>query len=78
MNIDGFDPADIKLALSKLNTLPRAEQIDFLKTLEAYEYNKNMSKSLDNSFINKLGWKSKTSLTEGLNYTIDWYNKEYN
>ena len=37
MNIDGFDPADIKLALSKLNTLPRAEQIDFLETLEAYE-----------------------------------------
>ncbi len=37
-----------------------------------------LRKRLDNSFINKLGWKSKTSLTEGLNYTIDWYNKEYN
>tara|TARA_B100000579_G_scaffold425516_1_gene431351 strand:+ start:1256 stop:2227 length:972 start_codon:yes stop_codon:yes gene_type:complete len=37
-----------------------------------------LRKRLDNSFINKLGWKSTTSLTEGLNYTIDWYNKEYN
>ena len=37
MNIEGFDPQDIQLALSKLNTLPRAEQIDFLETLEAYE-----------------------------------------
>ena len=37
MNIEGLDPAEIKLALSKLNTLPRAEQIDFLETLEAYE-----------------------------------------
>ena len=37
MNIEGLDPAEIKLALSKLNTLPRGEQIEFLETLEAYE-----------------------------------------
>ena len=37
MNIQGFDPAELQLALSKLHTLPRAEQIDFLRTLEAYE-----------------------------------------
>ena len=37
-----------------------------------------LRKILDTSFINKLGWKSKISLTQGLNYTIDWYNKEHN
>jgi len=37
-----------------------------------------LRKILDTTFINKLGWKSKISLTQGLNYTIDWYNKEYN
>ncbi|MBC8304665.1 MAG: NAD-dependent epimerase/dehydratase family protein, partial [Pelagibacterales bacterium] len=37
-----------------------------------------MRKILDSTFINKIGWKSKISLTQGLNYTIDWYNKEYN
>jgi len=37
-----------------------------------------LRKILDTSFINKLGWRSKISLTQGLNYTIDWYNKEYN
>jgi len=37
MNIEGFDPTELQLALSKLHTLPRAEQIDFLQTLEAYE-----------------------------------------
>jgi predicted phage terminase large subunit-like protein len=37
MNIQGVDPAELQIALSKLHTLPRAEQIDFLQTLEAYE-----------------------------------------
>ncbi len=37
-----------------------------------------LRKILDSSFINKLGWKSKISLTQGLNHTIDWYNKERN
>jgi len=37
-----------------------------------------LRKILDCSFINKLGWKSKISLTQGLNHTIDWYNKEHN
>jgi len=37
MNIEGFDPTELQLALSKLHTLPRAEQLDFLQTLEAYE-----------------------------------------
>ena len=37
-----------------------------------------LRKILDTTIINKLGWKSKISLTQGLNYTIDWYNKEYN
>ena len=37
MNIQGVDPTELQIALSKLHTLPRAEQIDFLRTLEAYE-----------------------------------------
>ena len=37
-----------------------------------------MRKILDSTFINKIGWKSKISLTQGLNYTIDWYKKEHN
>ena len=37
-----------------------------------------LRKILDTSLINKLGWRSKISLTQGLNYTIDWYNKEHN
>jgi len=37
-----------------------------------------MRKILDSTFINKIGWKPKISLRQGLNYTIDWYNKEYN
>ena len=37
-----------------------------------------LRKILDISLINKLGWRSKISLTQGLNYTIDWYNKEHN
>ena len=48
-----------------------------------FKFNKSlpdgtMRKVLDTTFINKLGWKSKISLMQGLNYTIDWYNKEYN
>ena len=48
-----------------------------------FKFNKSlpdgtMRKILDSTFINKIGWKSKISLTQGLNYTIDWYNKEYN
>ena len=37
-----------------------------------------LRKILDSSFINKLGWKSKISLTQGLNHTIDWYTTEGN
>ena len=37
-----------------------------------------LRKILDTSLIHKLGWRSKISLTQGLNYTIDWYNKEHN
>ncbi len=34
-------------------------------------------KLIDSSKISNLGWKAKTSLQEGLKYTIDWYNKNY-
>jgi len=37
-----------------------------------------LRKILDSSLIKKLGWQSKISLTQGLNYTIDWYDKEHN
>jgi len=37
MNIPGFDAADLQLAISKLNTLPKGEQIEFLAMLETYE-----------------------------------------
>ena len=48
-----------------------------------FKFNKSlpdgtMRKILDSTFINKIGWKSKISLTQGLNYTIDWYKKEHN
>ncbi len=48
-----------------------------------FKFNKSfpdgtLRKILDSSFINKLGWRAKISLTQGLNYTIDWYNKEHN
>ena len=48
-----------------------------------FKFNKSfpdgtLRKILDSSFMNKLGWRSKISLTQGLNYTIDWYNKEHN
>ena len=57
-----------------------AEVVNYKSTLK---FNKSfpdgtLRKILDNSFINKLGWKSKISLKQGLNYTIDWYNKEHN
>ena len=35
-------------------------------------------KILDNRLIKKLGWKSKVSLSEGLNKTLDWYYRNYN
>ena len=37
-----------------------------------------MRKILDTTFINKLGWKCKIPLQQGLNHIIDWYNQEYN
>ena len=48
-----------------------------------FKFNKSfpdgtLRKILDTSLINKLGWRSKISLAQGLNYTIDWYNKEHN
>ena len=48
-----------------------------------FKFNKSlpdgtMRKILDSTLINKIGWKSKISLTQGLNYTIDWYKKEHN
>ena len=57
-----------------------AEVVNYKSTLK---FNKSfpdgtLRKILDNSFINKLGWKSKISLKQGLDYTIDWYNKEHN
>ena len=35
-------------------------------------------KKLDTSFINKLGWKSKTNLDRGLEKTINSYKNEFN
>ena len=35
-------------------------------------------KILDNRVIKKLGWKSRVSLVEGLNKTLDWYYKNNN
>ena len=57
-----------------------AEVVNYKSTLK---FNKSfpdgtLRKILDSSIINKLGWRSKISLTQGLNYTIDWYNKEHN
>jgi len=34
-------------------------------------------KILDNRVIKRLGWKSKVSLTEGLNKTLEWYYKKF-
>ena len=44
------------------------------------EFDKNMPdgnprKLLDSSLINSLGWKSKTTLDEGLKITVDWFDK---
>ena len=36
-----------------------------------------MRKILDSNFINKMGWKSNTTLNQGLRYTIDWYINKY-
>ena len=33
----------------------------------------NPRKLLDSSNINKIGWKSKTTLTDGLTKTYNWY-----
>ena len=33
----------------------------------------NPRKLLDSTLINSLGWKSKTTLNEGLNKTYDWF-----
>ena len=46
------------------------------------EFDKNMPdgnprKLLDSSLINDLGWKSKTSLDEGLKITVDWFDRNY-
>jgi len=46
------------------------------------KFNKNfpdgtMRKILDTNFINKMGWKSNTTLNQGLRYTIDWYINKY-
>lgn len=35
----------------------------------------NPRKLLDSTLINSLGWKSKTSLDQGLQLTIDWFNE---
>ena len=32
---------------------------------------------LDSSLINSLGWKSKTSLDEGLEITVEWFNRNF-
>lgn len=34
-------------------------------------------KLVDSSKISALGWKTRVSLKEGLEYTIDWYKKHY-
>ena len=46
------------------------------------EFDKNMPdgnprKLLDSSLINSLGWKSKTTLDEGLKITVDWFDRNY-
>ena len=46
------------------------------------KFNKNfpdgtMRKILDTNFINKMGWKSNTTLNQGLRYTINWYINKY-
>jgi len=37
----------------------------------------NPRKLLDSTLINNLGWKSTTSLSEGLSKTYEWYKKNY-
>ncbi len=37
----------------------------------------NPRKLLDSTLINNLGWKSTTSLSEGLGKTYEWYKKNY-
>ena len=46
------------------------------------EFDKNMPdgnprKLLDSSLINSLGWKSKTTLDEGLKITVDWFDRNF-
>jgi GDP-L-fucose synthase len=42
---------------------------------DATKPNGTPRRSLDTSKMNSLGWKSKTSLEDGLKITIDWYLK---
>ena len=67
-------PAAIYFATKIAKVVDCKSKLKFNKSLP----DGTMRKILDSTFINKLGWKSKVSLTQGLNYTIDWYNKEYN
>ena len=38
----------------------------------------NPRKLLDSSKLNKLGWRSETTLVEGLTKTYDWYKQNFN
>jgi len=55
---------------------------NLLKFEGELEFDKNMPdgnprKLLDSSLINSLGWKSKTSLDEGLETTIEWFDRNF-
>ena len=48
LNIEGFTPEEIKLALQNIDKLPKQEQLEFHQMLETYEQLKNVENSQSN------------------------------
>ncbi len=72
VNIGSGDEVSIKyLAIKIKNILNYEGEIIFDETRP----DGNPRKLLDSSFINSLGWSSRTSLDEGLTKTFNWFSK---
>ena len=72
INVGSGVEVDIKTLSEKIKNITEYQgEIVFDKT----KPDGNPRKLLDSSFINSLGWSSRTSLDEGLSKTFKWFSK---